>query len=118
MRRAWALVCLIAWLAREMLVSTGRMLMAAVTPLDRGHPSVLALPLGCRTDLEITAMATAVTVTPGSLVLGVAAADGDGVPVMFVHLARGNDRDADLDHLRALERRVLAVLGSRRGGHA
>lgn len=116
MRRLWSIARLLVWLAREMVRSSWRLLVASVTPLDRGHPSVLALPLACRTDLEITALATAVTVTPGSLVLGVAAADGPQVPVMYVHLTRGGDRDADLANLRALERRVLEALRKRRGG--
>ena len=65
------------------------------TPGSSRSAAVNALPLRCRTDLEISALASSITITPGTLVVGTAADDdalnrGERVP----------DRRYGVDELR------------------
>ncbi|GAB48760.1 Na+/H+ antiporter subunit E [Mobilicoccus pelagius] len=72
-------------------------------------PAVVELPLRCRTDGEIVAMASSITITPGTLVVGTAAGTADTPPTLFVHALFGGTREEILDDLRDMETRLLRV---------
>lgn len=79
-----------------------------------GRPCIVELPLRCVTDLEISMLASSITITPGTLVLGVAAAYGDHPPTLFVHSLYDNARERVIRGLRELETVVLNA--TRKGG--
>lgn len=74
------------------------------------QPCIVELPLECRSDLEISLLASSITITPGTLVLGVASAQDDLPPTLFVHSLYANDRNDVVSGLRELETKVLKAL--------
>lgn len=84
------------------------------TPGSARTTAVVELPLRCRTDLEISALASSITITPGTLVVGTAAAHGDSPPTLFVHCLYADDVAAVVADLRDMETRLLrATRGSK-----
>jgi multicomponent Na+:H+ antiporter subunit E len=105
----------LAWLGR-MIVFAGQfakaLIMASVevawdvvAPNSRFSPGIIEFPLRCRTELEITAMANAITLTPGTLTLAIRAEP----PTLWVHAMYALDRDKALAELQYYE-------GQRGGG--
>lgn len=82
---------------------------AAFLPQRRRDPMIIEFETLCRSDLEITALASSITITPGTLVLGIAAGTDDTDPSMFVHSIFSEDRDEVLAGLRDMEARLLKV---------
>lgn len=116
------------WLVLEVVKGSWNVLRDTLTPGNDSTPMIVEMPLRCRTDLEITAMASSITITPGTLVVGTAAA-GDGLsPSLFVHSLYAGSRAELLADLRDMESRLLrATRGTAaaestgpdgRGGHA
>ena len=58
----------------------------------------------CRTDVEVTALAWAITVTPGTLVTVIGETD------LWVHVVLGGPREEMIDLLGRTEDRILSVL--------
>lgn len=78
-----------------------------VTPTHHMRPGVVAIPLDAKSDVEITALANLITMTPGTLSLDIS----DDRKVLYVHAMYIDD----VDKLRretkeSLERRVLNIL--------
>lgn len=80
-----------------------------VTPGLAVSPAIVELPLRCTTDLEVSILASSITITPGTITLGIAPAVGDRPPTLFVHALYGQDRDELLAGLRDMERRLLTM---------
>lgn len=102
-----------AWLTAQ--VVRGALVLAkdVVTPGVAMNPAIVKLPLRCHTDLEISLMASSITITPGTVTLGVAAADGGTPPTLFVHAIYGEDVKEVLGSLRHMEDRVLTMTRGR-----
>lgn len=74
-------------------------------------PAIVEFPMRCRSDLEILLMASSITITPGTLVLGVAAATPEGAPAtLFVHSLYDNDRESIMAGLLEMEDCLLRGL--------
>ncbi|MBK7722929.1 MAG: Na+/H+ antiporter subunit E [Austwickia sp.] len=115
-RLGYALAYL-AFIVAEVVAGSLRVAAAALGIGPASTPSIVEVPLSCRTDLEITAMASSITITPGTLVLGTAAASDDAPPTLFVHSMFGRDRQEVLAGLADMERRLLRVTrGARASG--
>lgn len=85
----------------------------ALLPRRAQEPMIIEFQTHCHTDLEIAALASSITITPGTLVLGVAAATGDADPTMFVHIMFSDTREEALAGLRDMEARLLRVTRGR-----
>ena len=103
-----------AWLAGEVIRGALRIGADVVTPGLRMSPAIVALPLHCETDLEISTMASSITITPGTITIGIAPRNGDSPPTLYVHALYGEDRDALVEELRDMERRLLVMTRGRR----
>lgn len=55
----------------KILIANLRVAHDVITPRSRAKPGVIAIPLDCNTDLEITLLAIIMSLTPGSLALDV-----------------------------------------------
>lgn len=55
----------------EILVANLRVAHDVLTPGFRSKPGVIAIPLNCKRDIEITALAIVLSLTPGTLALDV-----------------------------------------------
>jgi multicomponent Na+:H+ antiporter subunit E len=71
--KAVKLLRLLAFFLWDLVVANLRVAYDIVTPTHHMKPSVLAIPLDCETDGEITALANMITLTPGTLALDVSA---------------------------------------------
>lgn len=106
----------LAYLTRHIVSGSWQVVRSAFTRGGLAKPAIVELPLRCASDLEISVFASSITITPGTLVLGVAAADGDTPPTLFVHSLYDNDRRRVIAGLRELETYVLRAV--RKGGVA
>ncbi|WP_130014517.1 Na+/H+ antiporter subunit E [Serinicoccus sediminis] len=105
-----------AWLAGEVIRGALRIGADVVTPGLRMSPAIVALPLHCETDLEISTMASSITITPGTITLGIAPRTGDSPPTLYVHALYGADREEVITELRDMERRLLVMTRGRQAG--
>ncbi len=115
--RIWYVFSYVAFIVVEVVRGSLRVAAAALGLGAGSTPSIIEMPLRCRTDLEVTAMASSITITPGTLVLGTAAATATSPPTLFVHSMFGRSRREVLDGLEDMERRLLrATRGDGPGG--
>jgi multicomponent Na+:H+ antiporter subunit E len=69
--------------------------------------------LRCTSDLEVTLMTSSITITPGTLVLGIAPRTEEEPTTVFVQALYGRDEDAVLAGLHEMERRLLRATRGR-----
>lgn len=118
MIRIWYAAGYLAFILAEVVAGSLRVAAAALGLGTGSTPSIVELPLRCRSDLEITAMSSSITITPGTLVLGTAAATAQSPPTLFVHDMFGRSRQETLAGLRDMERRLLLVTRGANGPRA
>lgn len=92
------------WLLWNVLLSSWTLARTALTPGPVGSPVLVRYPMRCRTNVEVTALAWAITVTPGTLVTVIGETD------LWVHVVLGGPREEMIDMLRETEVRILSVL--------
>ncbi|MFC7400719.1 Na+/H+ antiporter subunit E [Citricoccus sp. GCM10030269] len=104
----------LGWLIGQIILGSVTVARRSLTPGRFSNPSVVAFPLRCRTDLEVTWMASSITITPGTLVVGTAHGSDTEPVTVFVHSVFDQDRTSVHEGLRAMEDRLLrATRGSR-----
>ncbi|MBK8048965.1 MAG: Na+/H+ antiporter subunit E [Anaerolineales bacterium] len=92
-RRVGATVAFVIFLLWSIVVSSiqvAKLILSRSPPLDQG---IIAIPLRAETALEIATLATAITLTPGTLSVDVKL-DGDGGRTLFVHSLKLGDAEA------------------------
>ncbi len=107
MTRFWYALTYLGFIIGEVLAGTLRVARAAFGPGVVSDPAIVQVPLRCRTDLEIVLLASCITITPGTLVVGTAPATEDAPPTLFVHSLFEADRQRVLAGLRDMESRLL-----------
>lgn len=100
----WHILRYAVWLFTEILSGTTDVARDTLTPGRSSRPQILEFPLRCETDVEITVMASSITITPGTLTLGIAPAGSDRPATLFVHALYADDLAAEL---REMETRLL-----------
>ena len=101
------------WISAEIFMGAVAIAKDALTPGSGMTPVIVELPLRCRTDLEVSLMASSITITPGTVTLGIAAAQGAHPPTLFVHAIYGADVDGVREGLRDMEQRLLTMTRGR-----
>jgi len=107
-RRVVAIIWLIAFFIRELLLSAIDVARLAVAPRLRARlePAIIAFPLTVESDAEITLLANLITLTPGTLTLDISADHR----LLYVHALTLGSREALIRSLaNGLERRVIEV---------
>ncbi|GIV04224.1 MAG: cation:proton antiporter [Fimbriimonadales bacterium] len=90
----------------EIVVANLRVTYHVFAPLDRMRPGIVAVPLDLRTDVGITMLANAITLTPGTLSLDVAT----DRRTLYVHGMRIGDTQSFRAEIKnVLERHVKEV---------
>lgn len=119
-----SMIAYLAWLIGQVIAGSVTVARRAVRPGRFAEPSIVAFPLRCETDLEVTWMASSITITPGTLVVGTAHGSDTEPVTVFVHSVFDQDRESVHDGLRDMEDRLLRMTrGPRwqeygdRGGH-
>lgn len=98
----------IAFIIKELFISNFRIAYEILTPGFSMNPAIIAVPLDVKTDVEIAALATLITLTPGSLSLGIS----KDRKLLFVHemYNLGNDLEAVKKRIKEnYERRILEL---------
>lgn len=101
------------WLAWQLTVSAVRLAVDVCTPTSTQRPRIVKLPLDDLTDLEVSLLTSSITITPGTLVLGVSPLDDAGSRAAFVHALFGDDESAVLTELEGMRDTLLSAT---RGG--
>lgn len=101
------LVSFAIFFALDVIASALRVGYDVLTPTNYMRPAIFAVPLDARTDVEITILASVISLTPGSVVLEVS----DDRRLMFVHFLYVDDPEETIARTkREIERRVLELL--------
>lgn len=104
--RVRAVAGFIAFFCRELVLANLRVAHDVLTPRHHMTPGIVAVPLDVESDLEITVLATVITLTPGSLSLHLA----DDRRTLYVHAMYANDPQALVREIKeGFERRVREV---------
>jgi multicomponent Na+:H+ antiporter subunit E len=101
------------FITRELVVGTVRVAVDAFTPGTDSTPAIVEFPLRCRTDLEVTLMTSSITITPGTLVIGIAAGQEGTPATIFVHHMFSGGREDTVGGLKDMEDRLLLMTRGR-----
>jgi multicomponent Na+:H+ antiporter subunit E len=106
-RRVGQILSFFVFFLKEVFLANLRVAYDVVTPKYYMRPGIIAVPLDAKSDLEITFVATAITLTPGTLALGVS----DDHKLLFVHAMFIDDPESLRREIKeGMERRLLEVL--------
>ncbi len=97
-----------AFFLKELFVANIKIAYDILTPHYYMRPTVIALPLAVKTDLEITLLAGMITLTPGTLSLDVS----DNRKILYVHAlyVKGNDVERLKHSIKyGFERRLMEI---------
>lgn len=97
------------WFAWQVLASSGKILHDIATRGSEATARVVRLPLRSTSDAEVTLIATLITLTPGTLTLGVVPRE-DGGRCLLVHSMYHHDHPSALAELSHMEDRMLHAL--------
>ncbi|MGB3259048.1 MAG: Na+/H+ antiporter subunit E [Ornithinimicrobium sp.] len=100
----------IAW---EVVTGTVTVALDAFTPGKNATPMIVEYPLRCDTDSEITIMASSITITPGTITIGIAPALNHAPASLFVHSMYSSSRAELLDELHVMESKLLRATRGR-----
>lgn len=101
------------WLAWQLTVSTLALARDVCTPGSTQRPRIVKLSVEGMSDLEVTLLTSSITITPGTLVLGIAAAEQDSPAVTFVQGLFGEDEHALMAGLEDMRRQVVVATRGR-----
>jgi multicomponent Na+:H+ antiporter subunit E len=100
-------VDLLLFLVWELVLSNLRIAYDVLTPTHHMRPAIVGIPLDARTDAEITFLANLITLTPGTLSLGVS----HNRSILYIHAMYVTDRERLIAEVKdGFERRVLELL--------
>lgn len=113
MRRLLGGVSYLVWLTIQVVATAAQLGWDALTPGLAVRPRIVKYALRDSSELETALLASSITITPGTLVVGVAPACGQAPPALFVHALYGEDESAILAGLADMERRLHAMTRGR-----
>ena len=91
--RAWYTLTYVLWIIGEIVKGSFAVAGGVYSPRTRSSPAIVEYPLRAATDLEIIAMASSITITPGTLVVGTAHGTLEEGPSLFVHVLFAESRE-------------------------
>ncbi|CAN5896831.1 Na+/H+ antiporter subunit E [soil metagenome] len=101
-------VSLLAFFLKEVIVANIRIAYDIITPHYHMKPTIIALPLSARTDVEIMLLACMITLTPGSLSLDLSK-DRKILYVHVLYLGRKGVEEVKQSLKSGFERRLLEL---------
>lgn len=106
-RKLPTLIGFILFFIWDLIKANARVAYDVLTPTHLMRPGVIAIPLDVKDEGAITMFANLITATPGSLALDVSS----DRRVLYVHLMYLDDEARQLAEFKALEARVIDLLG-------
>lgn len=113
MSKATGTVSYLFWLAGQLISEAVHLGRDVLTPGLRITPRIVKLPLRADRDLEVTILASSISITPGTLVVGLAPATEAAPRALFVQALYGEDEEEVLSGLLEMERRLLRMTRGR-----
>lgn len=105
------LLWFVGWFSWQVLASSRQVLSDIATPGSHATARVVRMPLRSTTDAELTLIGVLITLTPGTLTLGVVPRE-DGGRCLIVHSMYHPDHETALADLHHMEDRMLHALVS------
>lgn len=115
MMRLWYAASYVLWILVEIVKGSIDVARGVYSPATRSSPAIVEYSLRCTTDVEIVAMASSITITPGTLVVGTAHGTLEEGPSLFVHALFAESREQILADLTEMENRLLRATRGRGG---
>lgn len=106
-RRLVAISTYVLHLVVDLVVSSLRLAWDVVTPRHRSRPRVVEIPVRVRSEAALTALASSITLTPGTLTIEAVSGPTPRLLVHFLYAASDEEATATV---RLLERRLLECL--------
>jgi multicomponent Na+:H+ antiporter subunit E len=106
-RRLTGTLAYVAWMTWQVVSLSVRLGRDVFTPGLDVTPRIVRFPVGGATDLEVTLFASSITITPGTLVLGIAPPVDDAPRSLYVQAMYGADEGEVLRGLADMESRLL-----------
>lgn len=105
--RFFKVIGFIIYFIKEIVVSNLIVAWDVATPGYFMKPAILAIPLDCKTDLEITLFANLITLTPGTWSIDVS----NDKKILYIHAMYVDEIDSFIEGLKSgLERKLLEVM--------
>jgi multicomponent Na+:H+ antiporter subunit E len=96
-----------AFFWRELVLSSLQVAYDVITPEDKREPAIVSVPLDVRSDLGIALLANLVTLTPGTLALGLST---DRRELLVHAMFAPDDESLRHDIKDGYERRIMELL--------
>ena len=96
----------VVFFTKELILANLKVAYDVLTPIHLMKPGVIAMPLRAESDLEITMLANAISLTPGSLSLDVSS----DRKVLYVHIMYLHNKEDVLNELKRMETKILRVM--------
>ena len=106
------LLAFAGWFAWQIVRSSGAVLADVLSPGSRATPRIARVPLGDAGDAHLTALSVLISLTPGTLALGVERTS-DGARELLVHTMYDPDAARALAGLEEMNRRLVAATTGR-----
>lgn len=107
LRQIWYSLVYVVWLAWQVPLQTLRLGRDVFSPGLSVSPSIVEFPLRARTTFEAAAMESSITITPGTLTLGIVDASEDRPKSLFVHFLYAHTHETAVAELEDMESRLL-----------
>lgn len=107
-RKVPKIISLIVYFIKELVVASLKVAYDVMTPRFLMKPAVIAFPLDAKSDLEITFLASLITLTPGTLSIDVT----EDRKILYVHamyIRNGNLEELKQEIKQGFERRILEI---------
>lgn len=109
LRRVRDALSFLLWLLWQVPLQAWKLTRDVLTPGLRVSPSIIEFPLRATHPVEIAVIESAITITPGTLTLGIVEPHGGKPRSLFVHFLYAHTHDQAVAELEGLEARVLRV---------
>ncbi|RKD24497.1 cation:proton antiporter [Ammoniphilus oxalaticus] len=105
-RKVIAVMKLLLIFMRELVLSTWSVIKVVLSPKMDLRPGIFALPTQLKSDVEITLLASLITLTPGTLTLKVS----DDGQTLYIHAMDLSDRDEAIAQIQnTFEKAIMEV---------
>jgi len=95
-KRSFDFVYFISFVAYEIILASLRVAVDVLTPGLRAEPALLAFPLECQSDIQITVLANVISMTPGTLSLHVS----EDKKLLILHVMYFYEKEAFIADLK------------------
>ncbi|WP_245851209.1 Na+/H+ antiporter subunit E [Brachybacterium vulturis] len=118
MMRLWYSISYVLWMLVEIVKGSLDVARGVYSRRTLSSPAIVEYPLRGTTDVEIVAMASSITITPGTLVVGTAHGTQEEGPSLFVHALFAESREQVVADLTEMEDRLLHATRGPKGADA